>query len=284
MLGLWSCARAPNIDGHPPAPTALRSGHATVIRLQPYQGRLRAMQARAADREWLLLFDTGGGTTVISPALAQALGCAPRGSVTGYRMSGDPITMPTCAEGALVLDDWRAPSQTLAIFDVMTLLPRGWPRVDGVIALRSFAGHRLTLDLAANAVMVHDTRAASVDALRADAKRLLGRLATGPSGAELLAFAGMVAGADTLWLEVDSGNLDAVLLAPHTARLLGVSDSVGAQHRDLALPLVPGQPATVLARVRTLIFDGALNAAWLEQGRLTIDLVDGSLWWEAHTH
>lgn len=269
-IGLLNCGPTSRYRGDPSLSATTHGG--TFIHLEPYQGRLRAVRVQAANREWLLLFDTGGGTTVVSPALAEALKCAPRGRITGFRMSGQSITMPSCAADALVVGGWRATPQAIGVFDVMTLVPAEWPRLDGVISLRSFAGHRLTLDLAANAVVVN----AQLDV---GAKELLGRLATGVSGSELLVFAGIVAGRDTLWLEVDSGNLDAVLLAPHAARVLGMADSVGTERNDLVLSLVPGRPSTVLARVRTLILDGALNAAWLERGQLTMDLMHGRLWW-----
>lgn len=275
---MLSCGPLARHGGDPPPATTALLGDTGRIALEPYQGRLRAVRVRAAGRGWQLLFDTGGGTTLVSPALAQALGCAPRGRMTGHRMSGEAITMPTCAPGTLTIGGWSASPQTLGVFDVMSLLPRDWPRVDGVVSLRSFAGHRVTLDLAANVLVVHDTRAEP----DLGAFRLAGRIATGASGAELLALGGVTVGVDTLWFLVDSGNLDAVLLAPHAARLLGMADSVGTEQPQLALSLVPRRPSTVRARVRSLILDGALNAAWLEQGRLTMDLVDGRLWWMPH--
>jgi hypothetical protein len=268
VSGLSGCARTPRVTP-PIAPTVLAG--AVRIPLAPYQGRLRAVRVRAADREWELLFDTGGGLTLVSPALAEAVGCTPRGRVTGHRMSGESISVPTCASGALAIGGWIAPPQTLGIFDVMTLLPSDWPRLDGVVALRSFAGRRLTIDPAA----LGETAGVG-------ATRLLSRVATGAGGGELLVFAGVTVGTDTLWLEVDSGNLGAVHLAPHAARLLGVSDSVGAEHPEIMLSLVPGHPSAVRGRVRELILDGALNAEWLERGRLTIDLAHGTLWWRPH--
>lgn len=290
-MAVWSCApssgrtagAAPDIDA------------ASLIRipLETYQGRLRTVRVRAAGRDWRLLFDTGGGFTLVSPSFAAALGCEPRGRVRGYRMTGEPVTSPTCgppatagpdSTGALTIAGWRAVPQTLAVFDLMTLLPPDWPRLDGLISLRTFAGRRLTLDLAANALLLDTSaRTGATDAQPGPGTvPVAGRLATGPSGAELLVFAGITIGTDTLWLEVDSGNLAAVQLAPHAARLLGMADSVGAE-QSLMLPLAPGYGTAVRARVSELALDGALNAAWLEQGRLTLDLSDGRLWWTPST-
>lgn len=278
MLTIGCMQARPASSGAPPA-TAIATVDVARIALAPYMGRLRTVRVRAADREWNLLFDTGGGVTIVSPAAAEAMRCLPRGRLTGHRMSGEPISMPTCAPGTLDIGGWMAPPQTLAIFDIMTLLPSDWPRLDGVVSLRSFADRLVTLDLAANTLVVHAERTAAGEVVPAGATRIPGRVATGSSGGELLVFAGAVVGADTVWLLVDSGNLGVVHLAPHAARLLGMPDTLGADDAELSLALVPASPSIVHAQVRELILDGALNAAWLEQGRLTMHLADGRLWW-----
>lgn len=266
---------------------------AVAIPLERYQGRLRAVRLRpagagAAEREWRLLFDTGAGLTLLSPALATALGCEPRGRVVGHRMTGEAIATPACVVGPLAMGPWTVPAQTVGIFDLMSLLPADWPRLDGVVSLRAFPGRVITLDLAHDSLRVHagsiglgaHAREPSRGAIRGTP--VLGRLATGPSGAELLAYVGLLAGPDTLWLLVDSGNLDAVVLAPHAARLLGLPDSLDASLPRTRLPLTSALAAEVPTRIRDLILDGAWNAAWLEQGRLTLDLATGAAWWAPH--
>ena len=191
-------------------------------------------------------------------------------------MNGDMVVTPSCAGPPLTIGGWKAPPQTLGVFDLMSLLPPDWPRLDGVISLRSFAGKRVTLDLAANALTV---QASGDPGSPPGTAAFTGRIASGPSGAELLAFAAVPVGADTLWLEIDSGNLDAVLLAPHAARLLDLQDSVGTEHPEISFPFPPGSILKTRARVRRLILDGALNTEWLESGRLTMDLATSRFWW-----
>jgi hypothetical protein len=250
----------------------------TTIALARYQGLLRIVRVHAANRDWRFLFDTGGGSTMISPDVAAAIGCTPRGSITGHRMNGDAVVTPSCSASPLTIGGWTAPAQTLGVFNLMSLLPGDWPRLDGVISLRSFAGRRITLDLASNSLTVHSPR----DYGNAGGGTpFIGRIATGPSGGELLAFAAVPVGTDTLWLEIDSGNLDAVLLSPHAARLLGLEDSVGTEHPEISLPLPEGAALRTRARVRGLILDGALNAEWLERGRLTLDLAVSRFWWQS---
>lgn len=260
-----------------PAPSTAEPARDTVITLARYQSRLRIVRVHAANRDWQFLFDTGGGSTMISPDVAAAIGCAPRGSITGHRMSGDPVVTPTCSGSPLTIGGWTAPPQTLGVFDLMSLLPGDWPRLDGVISLRSFAGRRITLDLAANSLTVH---ASGDDRTPGGAVAFTGRIASGPSGAELLTFAAVPVAADTIWLLIDSGNLDAVLLAPHAARMLELQDSAGTEHPEVSLPFPPGSALKTRARVRQLILDGALNAEWLERGRLTMDLAASRFWWQ----
>lgn len=263
-----------------PAPGAItaESARDSAIMLARYQGRLRIVRVHVANKSWQFLFDTGGGSTLISPDVAAAIGCLPKGSITGHRMSGEAIVTPSCPGPPLTIGGWTAPPQTLGVFDLMSLLPRDWPRLDGVISLRSFAGRRITLDLAANSITVH----AAGDDRSPDGTAFTGRIASGPSGAELLAFAAVPVGTDTLWLEIDSGNLDAVLLAPHAAKLLNLQDSVGTEHPEVSLPFPPGAALKTRARVRQLILDGALNAEWLERGRLTMELATSRFWWRSH--
>lgn len=269
--GLLGCT------GVRPAPVVntAESARDVEVMLARYQGRLRIVRVQVANRDWQFLFDTGGGSTLISPDVAAAIGCIPKGSITGHRMSGEAIVTPSCPGPPLTIGGWTAPPQTLGVFDLMSLLPRDWPRLDGVISLRSFAGRRITLDLAANTLTIH----ASGDDGNPGAMPFTGRIASGPSGAELLAFAAVPLAPDTLWLEIDSGNLDAVLLAPHAARMLSLEDSVGTEHPQISLPFPPGSALKARARVRPLILDGALNAEWLERGRLTMDLATSRFWW-----
>lgn len=270
VLATPACGTRPPAAGGP----RLQRGTASAIPLERYQGRLRLVRVRAAGREWRLLLDTGGGVTLVSPAMADALGCIARGRVVGHRMTGEPFVSQSCVAPPLEIAGWRAPAQTLGVFDLMALLPAGWPRVDGLLSLRTFAGERVTLDLAHDTLLVARARADSAP----PGTRVPGRTASGPSGAELLVYVGVPVTPDTLWLLVDSGNLGPVLLAPHAARLLGVADSVGAE-ATVQLPMAPGLTESVAILVRELILDGALNAAWLERGRLTFDLATGETWW-----
>src|SRR6185312_3367095 len=69
---------------------------AQVIELEPYLGVLWAFRGRLGGHEGLFLLDTGGGTTVLTPAAAKLAGCTPWGRITGFRMRGDRLDLTRC--------------------------------------------------------------------------------------------------------------------------------------------------------------------------------------------
>lgn len=155
--------------------------------------------------------------------------------------------------------------------DLMPLLPAGLPRVDGVVSLATFAGRTITLDLAHERILVE-----SAESARARTRAMLPlqlRLTTGVDGSELLAFVGLPVAGTTLWLLVDNGNLDDVVVAPHAARLLGLASDAPAG--TVRLPLAPGFAVDARVRVRDLIYDGALSEAVLRRATWTFDLATG---------
>lgn len=73
------------------------------------------------------------------------------------------------------------------------------------------------------------------------------------------------------WFEIDSGNLDAVRIAPHAAPSFGLSPGT-QEPATIELSLGRAPAVRIDARVADIIYDGALNAQFLEQGTLSADL------------
>lgn len=233
-----------------------------AVRLEPYVGKLKQVGVNIAGAEHRFLFDTGGGYTLISPRIAQAVGCTPTGRIAGFRMSGEKLETPLCANVQYSIASSLSRAETVGIFDLMTLLPEDLPRLDGVISLLSFEGRRIALDLAANRVVLDATPKGTPFPCRA---------ATGLDGSNYVLFAAIERAGRTFWFEIDSGNLDAVRIAPHAALVFGLSPSVG-EPTTIELSLGRAPAARIDARVADIIYDGALNARFLEQGVLHGDL------------
>ncbi len=257
------------------APSSLssRAAKPITIPLHRYQGRLRTMRVMVGGTSLEFLFDTGGGLTFVSPAVADRVRCAPAGRSVGYRMSGERLDTPLCENTIpMALGAWNTAVAGAAVFDIMKLLPAGWPPLAGVISLHTFAGRAITLDLAHDRLIVETP--SSLAARVRGMTPLEGRLATGMDGAAVSLFVAVLADGGKLWLEVDSGNLDMVLLAPHAARLLGVGHSVA----NVTLHLGPSHVIKASARRRDLIYDGVLSEGAMSRDVYTMDLATGKLW------
>jgi hypothetical protein len=249
-----------------------------VVPLERYQGRLPMIRVRLASGPRDFLCDTGGGWTLVSPAVAVEVGCVETGRSVGYRMSGERIEVPLCDEPvAMTLGDVAIRPDSVGVFDIMTLLPAGLPPLHGVISLRTLYRRAITLDLQRGRLILETP--ASLAARTRSMTPLVVRLTTGMDGAGLALFLAATTpslGAEPAWLEFDTGNLDTVLLAPHVAHRAGLA--VGTTEGSVALSLAPGFTFPTRVRVRDLIHDGALNLALIEAGVFAIDLADGRAW------
>jgi Aspartyl protease len=117
----------------------------TTIPLTLFMGKIPAFHARVNGHEGFFLFDTGGGTSVLSPEFAHYSGCTPWGRVTGFRMTGERIDLRRCDNAAFDVAGLHLKTPTAGVFDIMTLAPKTAPHLDGSLALDIFAGQVLTL-------------------------------------------------------------------------------------------------------------------------------------------
>jgi hypothetical protein len=237
-----------------------------TIPLQPYFRELRTVRA-TLDRDTLtLLLDTGGGATLLTPEVAQRIGCRPYGRDLGHRMTGEPVEFQRCDSVSLALSGWIRRFAPVAVFDVNRLLPAELPRVDGVLALDGFRGQVVTFDWPARQLTVH-ARPTSAAAL--EAYGLPVRVATGESGRMLTAFVEVAARRGTLWLLLDSGNLRGTLVDAHLGR-----DSLLFPGPDSLVELRIGSraPIRVPAQAGSFILDGVLGTDYLQRGAVALDL------------
>jgi len=272
LLGAPSASPAQRPAEVPPSLSS-RAAKPITIPLHRYQGRLRTVRVMIGGGSHEFLFDTGGGLTLVSPAVAGRARCAPSGRSVGYRMSGERLDTPLCTGTIpMALGAWHTAVAGAGVLDVMKLLPAGWPPLSGVISLHTFAGRPITLDLAHDRLIVETPP--SLAARVRGMTPLEGRLATGMDGAAVSLFVAARVDGGKLWLELDSGNLDMVLLAPHAARLLGVGNAPA----DVTLRLAPSHVLKAPARRRELIYDGVLSEGAIARDVYTMDLATGKLW------
>jgi hypothetical protein len=267
-LLLAAAALAVTPCGEVPPPTSPEGD--VSIRLEPYVGRLVTVEAKLGQEKLRLLLDTGGGQTLVTPRVALRLGCTPRGRTVGLRMTGERVEFARCDAVPLEIGGRRLPGSAVAVWDVMAVLPKDVPPLDGVLALDRLAGQPFTLDLSGRTLTLES--AASLERRVPGLRRLEARVATGLSGADLTVFVHGVLGQPG-WFLFDSGNLDLTQVAPH---MLPATEGTPPSAGLLTLDGLP--PVEVPTRVRDLLYDGVLAESFLSGWVWTLRLATAEVW------
>jgi len=107
--------------------------------------------------------------------------------------------------------------------------------------------------------------------------RLRSRIATGTNGSELTVFLyGEILKAG--WFLLDSGNLDASLLAPHMALNREENPIESTDEWETRFSLDGYTDMVTDFRTKDIIYDGALSEAFMSELIFTFDLVSNSIW------
>ena len=255
----------------------------TEIPLHKYGGGLRTIKAQVGSDTILFIFDTGGGVTLITPEIAEKINCTPFGRLTAFRCTGERIDLQRCGEVEFNIEG--IPLQTeAAVFDLMSLLPKGWPKAGGIFSLDTFRNNAITLDLSQNRLII-ETKDSLEDRI-ATMKPVNMRINHQASGRSLDIFVEIEAKRGSLWLELDTGNTGEVLLAPHAIEQLSLTvptsdnKTIGLDSDvfKTTLNIVGLGPLNVMARKQELIYDGVLNASTIEKLILTMDITNEIMW------
>jgi hypothetical protein len=257
---------------------AVPAAPAAVLELDDYLGVLLTVPVTVGDTTLPFLFDTGGGGTLLTPWAAERAGCEPFGRVTGFRHNGERVHARRCAAAAVVVDGWTTPVVETGVYDLMALLPEGVPLLGGLVALATFEGTALTLDLSARRVVIESP--ASLAERTRSMREVPFREGRQSGGAMLDPFLSFEAPGGPIWFELDSGNAGPVLIAPHAAEQLGLELSA-EEPRPITLELRGYGPVEVEAVEKEMIYDGLLNGAFLERVRVTLDLAGKRAWIES---
>ncbi len=255
----------------------------TNVALADYMGVLQTVQVQVGPDTLPFIFDTGGGLTILTPEVADRLGCEPYGRVTGFRMDGERLDLERCGETTLNVAGLPLRIET-GVFDFMSLLPGGWPEVGGLVSLHTFRDKALTLSLASNSLTVETE--SSLKERIAGMKSLSARLNNQCGGACVDLFVEVRTQRGSIWLGLDTGNSGPVLLAPHACKQLGLdcemneegSDDRGASLGEITLDFVGLGPIQVTAKMTDMIYDGLINADTVRKLVLTMDLRTGEVW------
>lgn len=265
---------------------ALASGpvSAQEIPLGDYLGILHTVEATVAGQRGTFLFDTGGGVSVVTVEFAERIGCTPWGNLSGFRLSGERLDGPRCDDVVFDLGNGVSlTSPAAGVFDLKAMLPPQGP-VDGILSLDAFAEQPFTLDLAASRIVLEtpDSLAARIDG----AVEVPVHFARQAGGYSLTVLALAETEAGDLWLQLDSGGVPPLLLAPHAAAAMGAPETsqpaetfvlgLGAGARRASVEVVP----TVRPN---MIIDGNIGEPTMARMVLTFDLANQKLWVRPHS-
>lgn len=242
------------------------------VSLDPYVGKLRTARMEIGGRPVTMLFDTGAGHSLITPQLAAQLHCTPFGAVNGRRMTGEMVVFQRCPDASFRIGPISG-RREFAVFDLSAILPAGLPPVDGVIGLDVFESRPVTISPGLSGLSFPDSRTI---ARLGPASRI--RIAREGSGAGLTVFAPAATPSGTAWLLIDSGNLAGVKVHPWVASAFGGLQQLPPAKASL---MVQGAGSIELnaSMVEQIIYDGALDASFLSNYAITLDLAHSRVWW-----
>ncbi len=238
--------------------------------LEPYRNRLAA-RIDVAGKPRLFQFDTAGGITIISPALAKEIGCAPWGALTGFHMTGTKISSPRC-DGVHM--DWKGVPLALPVVGVADAGSPESP-TDGLLSLDAFAGRTVTIDFAGGEFIIESPQSAA-ERTR-DAIEIPAHIARELSGRALSMFVDVPTAKGPLRMELDSGNGGTILVSRNNLALLGLDAKTEAPQTG-RFTVAPGVEAQGLIFSPDLVLDGNLGMPFLKDWVVTLDLEHGRVW------
>jgi hypothetical protein len=245
------------------------------ISLNPYVNRLVTVETIAGKDTFQLIFDTGGGETLISPEIAKRLGHVPSGRSVGYRMTGEQVEFQYCPDITLTIGGIPFHHEEIAVWDIHSILPKELPPVDGILSLKTFQNQPFTLNLSSKKLILETPQSLS-NSIKS-MTRLRSRIATGLGGSEINVFLHGKA-QKSGWYLLDCGNLDVVLLS-EKLNIKSSSDSIsssGVWESEFIFDNL--EPVLTKFRKKDIIYDGALSAEFMNDFIFTFDLSSNGVW------
>lgn len=246
----------------------------TEIRLSAYLGPTVSLRATVNGTDGTFMFDTGGGVSSVTPAFAAKIGCSPWDRIAMFKMTGEQVNMPRCDNVRIGIGGHDTRRAVVGVFDLVALLPKEAPAIDGLFGLDVFDGQAITLDQQ-RGVIVIETKASLTKRMTAG-RALPIRLVRDAQGLALTVDAGVQTAGGLAWMELDSGNFGGFIIGQHIAPLLSL-DPKSREAQQVRLNIA-GIDAAGDAEVKDLIMDGNIGQRFLRHWLLTLDLSHARAW------
>lgn len=241
-------------------------------------GTLKTIEVDIGGEAATMILDTGGGLTVVTPEFANRIGCSPWGQLSGFRLSGERLTMARCGEVGLRIAGEEVARQELGVFDLTPLLPSDAPDIDGILSLDALADTPFTLELGRSRLTFENPESLAVRT--AEAVEIPIRFHRQAGGASLTVMIQVLSARGLLWMQLDAGSDAPLLIPPSSAAALGLDLVPARQQATLTLGTVAEGVVQVVAdaRVRDMIIDGNIGIPVMRKWVLTFDLSRSKLW------
>ena len=246
-----------------------------VLTLYASSAGIETIKATVDGQEGTYLFDSGIGTSGVTPAVAAAIGCKPWGKITGFRATGERLDVPRCNSSTVKIGAFATTLPQLSVFVLARFMGPASAGLAGAIGLDVFVGRTVTLDVANHQLAMED--AASLEAIRKTAVEVPIRLVRVAEGAALTVDIGVPTLSGMAWMELDTGNYGASMVDRSIARAFGLNVSE-TKLQQWTVPLSDRLKLSGPVIVRDLILDGNLGRDVLRRWQVTLDLANGRGW------
>lgn len=246
-----------------------------VVTLASSAVGIETITATVAGQKGTYLFDSGIGTSGVTPAVAASIDCTPWGKVTGFRAIGERLDVQRCNGAAVTIGGFATTLPQWSVFDLKRFMGSASAGLAGAIGLDVFAGRTVTLDVAYHHLTIED--AASLAAIRTTAIEVPIRLVRGAEGAALTVDMGVPTSSGMTWMELDTGNYGPSMVDRTIAGLFALKPAeAGVQQWQMSPKRGLSFSGPVM--VKDLILDGNLGRDVLRHWLVTLDLAQGRGW------
>ncbi|MCK8143393.1 aspartyl protease family protein [Flavobacterium sp. I-SCBP12n] len=252
-----------------------------TIKLKPYIENMKTVDVFIEGKKYNFLFDTGGAETIISPEIAKIINKEIYGSTTGFRMSGEIIKAQKADSISFLIGKTKIFHQTVGVWNLMSILPKEFTKIDGVLSLKSFAQNIITIEISKNILIIENNVSAKKSI---KGKSLLTtRFANGIEGSELNIFVGIPKINRIYWFLFDSGNSGPLLLSNESSEIWKIKKETQTDNFEKnpeAEFIIGKKNLKIKPFARDIIYDGVLNFDAISKYVFTIDFKNKEVWFE----
>lgn len=235
------------------------------IVLENYFRNLKSIKVTIDNKEYNFLFDTGAGITIVSPKILEIINKKQHGRSVGYRMNGERVEMMLCDSIQISIGGKTFLHPTVGVFDVMTLLPKDFKPLDGVISLKTFENSLISLQLNKDKIIIETKKSFRKKVKKA--YRLSSKFANGLTGQELNIFLAIQQNDKPFWFLLDSGNIAATIISDSASKSFYTPNKKNGFQSGLKL----GNEIIISNTIiKDIIYDGALSFEFIKQSEFLI--------------